>query len=129
MTGKLHGVVNIKIKKILPLILSILTLAVVGCTTSAQTEFYRPAGSAEAPYRIGGQLDPNTGLAGEVSITINETVVIREKLPPFTNTSELSGEYAGQSVLVVLTKVRSFGSKYVRADVTIGNERAASLTF
>lgn len=116
-------------KKIIPLTLSILFFMLVGCTTTAQTQFYRPAGSVAEPYRIGGKLDPMSGWAGEVYVTINEQLVIQKKLPAFTNTTEVSGEYEGKSVTVVLTRIQTFGSNYVRADVMIGNERAASLTF
>ncbi len=116
-------------KKLSLLFLSVTALAVIGCTTIAPTEYYRPSGSMEKPYRLGGQYDPNVGLAGEVTITINDEPVIQERVPLFSNTAELSGEYAGKPVLVQLTKVRNFESKYIRADVTIDTERAASLTF
>lgn len=111
------------------LILALLTLTAVGCVTKAPTEYYRPAGVAEAVYRIGGEYDPNISWAGEVTITINDEAVIREKLPAFSNTAELSGVYQGKDVLVQLTKVRTFKSKYLRADVMINQEPAASLTF
>ncbi|MGJ8638524.1 MAG: hypothetical protein ACSHYA_03950 [Opitutaceae bacterium] len=112
-----------------PHILTLLTLIVVGCTTTAPTEYYRPASAAETVYRIGGEYDPNIGWAGAVTITINDESVIREKLPAFSNTAELSGEYAGKPVRVQFTKVRNFKSKYLRADVTIDKEQAVSLTF
>jgi hypothetical protein len=116
-------------KKLNLLFLSLTALAVIGCTTIAPTEYYRPAGSVEKPYRLGGQLDPTAGWAGEVTITINDEPVIQERVPFFANTAELSGEYNGKPVLVQLTKVRTFESKYIRADVMIDKERAASLTF
>jgi hypothetical protein len=116
-------------RKTIPLILSLLVLGIIGCTTTAQTEFYRPPGSMDEPYRIGGKMDPMSGWAGEVYITINDELVIQKKLPAFTNTTEVIGEYEGKSVIVLLTRVQTFGSNYVRADVTIGSERAASLTF
>lgn len=74
-------------------------------------------------------MDPMSGWAGEVFITVNGQHVIQKKLPAFTNTTEVEGEFEGKSVLVVLTRVQTFGSNYVRADVMIGSERAASLTF
>lgn len=111
------------------LILSLFTLVIVGCTTTAPTEYYRSADALETVYRIGGEYDPNIGWAGEVTIIINDESVIVAKLPAFSNTAELTGEYAGKPVLVQLTKVRTFESKYLRADVTIDQERAASLTF
>jgi hypothetical protein len=116
-------------KKLERIFLSAAALAVIGCTTIAPTEYYRPAGSVEKPISLGGQYDPNVGLAGEVTITINGEPVIEERVPLFSNTAELSGEYAGKPVLVQLTKVRTFESKYIRADVMIDDERAASLTF
>lgn len=116
-------------KTLKPLLLSVTALALIGCTTIAPTEYYRPAGSVEKPYRIGGQFDPNVGLAGEVTITINGEPIIQERVPLFSNMSELAGEYAGKPVLVDLIKVRNFESKYIRADVTIDDERAVSLTF
>jgi len=111
------------------LIICLLTLVFVGCTTTAPTEYYRPSEALETEYRIGGQFDPKVGWAGEVTITIDDEPIIVEKLPFFSNTLELKGEYAGSAVLVQLTKVRTFGSKYIRADVVINKERAASLTF
>lgn len=112
-----------------PLILILFTLVVAGCTTTAPTEYYRPADAPETVYRIGGEYDPNTGWAGEVTITVDDETILREKLPPFSNTAELVGTFEGMPVLVQLTKIRTFKSKYLRADVTIGGERAASLTF
>jgi hypothetical protein len=116
-------------KKTTPFMLTLFTLVIVGCTTTAPTEYYRPANAADTVYRIGGEYDPNVGWAGEVTITINDEAVIRERLPAFTNTAELSGEYAGKPVQVLLTKVRTFKSKYLRGDVRIDNERTVSLTF
>ena len=107
----------------------LLLLFAVGCATIAPTEYHRPAHAVDTVYRIGGEFEPNTGLAGEVIITIDDEEVIRGKLPALSTTAEFLGEYQGQDVLVELTKVRKIGSKYLRADVTIGNERAASLTF
>lgn len=104
-----------------------LSVTVRGCTAIGPTEYYRPAGSVEKPYRIGGQFDPNVGLADE--ITINDEPVIQERVPLFSNTAYLAGEYAGKPVLLDLIKVRNFESKYIRADVTIDDERAVSLTF
>lgn len=112
-----------------PLILILFTLAVVGCTTTAPSEYYRSADRPETVYRIGGEYDPSIGWAGEVTITIDDEPILREKLPPFSNTAELVGTFQGMPVLVQLTKVRTFESKYLRADVTIGEEWAASLTF
>lgn len=104
-------------------------IAIVGCTTTAPTEYYRSASAAETVYRIGGEYDPNIGWAGEVTITINDESVIRGELPAFSNTAELFGEYAGKPVRVQFMKVRTFESKYLRADVTIDKEQAVSLTF
>ena len=113
-----------------PLIaLSIVGLAVIGCTTVAPTEYYRPVGSVEKPYRLSGQFDPNEGLAGEVTITVNDEPIIKERLPVFSNTAEMAGEYKGKPVLVYVTRVRNFSSNYLRADVIINKERAVSLTF
>ena len=116
-------------RKTTAIILSLFALVIVGCTTIAPTEYYRSADALESVYRIGGKYDPNISWAGEVTITINDESVIVEKLPAFSNTAELTGEYEGKTVLVQLTKVRTFKSKYLRADVTIDQERAASLTF
>lgn len=115
--------------KLTPLILSILVIAVVGCSTTAQKEYYRPKDSVGERYRIGGKLEPCIVGAGELSITINDEPIIQERLPAFANTAEVSGEYEGKPVLVSLTRVHNFGSRYVRADVSIGDERAASLAF
>ena len=112
-----------------PLILSLIALAAIGCTTVAPVEYHRPADATATVYRIGGEYDPNIGLAGEVSIMIDEQTVVTEELPAFWNGVEFSGVYQGRSVFVQLTKVRTFGSRYLRADVTIDGERAASLTF
>lgn len=111
------------------LILALLSLAMIGCTTIAPVEHYRSADEAETLYRVGGEYDPNVGWAGEVTITINDEPVIEGRLPAFSNLAEMTGDYAGKPVLVQFTKVRTFKSKYLRADVSIDNERAVSLTF
>lgn len=110
-------------------ILSLTALVAIGCTAVAPTEYYRPAGSVAAPYRLDGEYDPKVGLGGEVTININDEEVIQERLPVFSNTAEMSGEYAGKPILVQLTKVQTFKSRYLRADITIDDERAISLTF
>lgn len=115
-------------KRTIPLTLSVLILGLVACTTTAPPELYAPAGSIEPPYRIGGELDPFSGGYAVVKITINEEVVIQARLPAFKNTTEATGAFEGKTVNVLLAKVRTFTSSYVRADVTIDGERATSLT-
>lgn len=105
-----------------------LVSAIAGCSTTASTQFYR-AQSQQEPMRIAGKLEPWEGIGGSVYITINEREVIKEKLPLFTNTTEVSGAYEGRRVTVQLTRVRTFLSSYVRAEVYLGSEKAATLSF
>jgi len=107
----------------------LLSAVLVGCTTVAPTEYHRPADARETVYRIGGEYDPDVSWAGEVTITINDESVVKEKLPAFANTAEVMSEYRGKPVEVQFTKVRTLNSKYIRADVRIDDEWAASLTF
>ena len=109
--------------------LFVLAVVLVGCTTVAQSQFYRPANHAGEPYRISGELDAAKGWAGEVVVRINDEEVIRRKLPVFTTTTEVQGTFENKPVTVVLTRVTTLLSSYTRADVRIGNEHAATLTF
>lgn len=115
-------------KLLLQLTLSVLILGLAGCTTTARPELYKPAESTAATYRIGGELDPYNRGSAVVTITINEEVVIQAKLPALKKTTEGTGTFEGKTVHVLITKVRTFNSSYVRADVTMDGERAASLT-
>lgn len=110
---------------------AILALAIVvsGCATTAQTQYYRPANYSGAPMQIAGRFDPMQGFAGRGIVTINGETVVEKDMPLMTNTTEASGSYKDKPVTVVFTRIQTFMSSYVRADVMIGNERAASLTF
>jgi len=110
-------------------LLLVVAAVFVGCTTVAPTQFYRPASYAGAPYRISGKLEPMKGWAGRVHITINDRTVIKKDLPMFSNSTEVTGTYDGRAVTVVLTRVSTFVSSYLRAEVLIDNERAATLSF
>lgn len=100
-----------------------------GCATTAQTHFYRPANHAGEPYRIAGTFEPMKGWNGVVNITVNEQVVIHKPLPLFTNTTDATGSFKGKKVSATITRVKTFASSFIRADIFIGSERAASLTF
>jgi hypothetical protein len=100
-----------------------------GCATTAQTEFYRPANHAGDPYRIAGSFEPMEGWNGVVRITVNEKQVIEKSLPLFTNTTDAVGTFEGKKVSTTITRVQTFASSFIRADVFMGSERAASLTF
>ena len=105
--------------------ISSIGMTVVSCTTTAQTKEFTPIVSVGKPYLIGGKLEADR----KVSITINGELVVQEKVHTFTKSRGFSGEYNGKPVFVILTNVRTFNSSYIRADVTIGKEKAASLIF
>ncbi|MEQ1668134.1 MAG: hypothetical protein ABL868_06735 [Sulfuriferula sp.] len=108
---------------------SFVGILLTGCATTAPTQYYRPASYAGEPYRIAGKLEPSEGWNGVVAITVNEQVVISKPLPFFTNTTDASGMYNGKQVSATITRIHTFMSSYIRADVFIGAEKAASLTF
>lgn len=114
-------------KQIIILTLSVLILGLAACTTTAPPELYAPAGPNQPSYSIGGELDPFNRGSAVVTITINEEVVIQAKVPAFSKRTEATGTFEGKPVSVLLTKIRKFTSSYVRADVTIDGEGAASL--
>ncbi|WP_300458637.1 hypothetical protein [Desulfobacula sp.] len=101
----------------------------VGCATTAQTQFYRPVNYAGDPYQISGKFDPMKGWNGVVKIYINRIEVINKPLPVFTNSTDASGVFEDKKVSTTITRIKTFLSSYIRADVFIGSERAASLTF
>ena len=101
----------------------------VGCATTAQAQFYRPANYAGEPYQISGRLEPMEGWNGVVRIYINDREVINKSLPLFTNTTDASGVFEDKKISTTITRVETFMSSFIRADVFIGAERAASLTF
>ena len=104
-------------------------IVLTGCTTTAPTQFYRPANYAGEPYRIAGRFERMDSWNGVVIITINEKQVIRKELPLFTNTTDADGIFENKKVSTTITKIKTFASSYIRADVFIGSEKAASLTF
>jgi len=110
-------------------VLTALSLINTGCATTAQAQFYRPINHNGEPFRIAGRLDPMSGWAGVVVITINDKEVITKSLPVFTNTTDASGTYEGKNVSATITRIQTFLSSYTRAEVYIGSERAATLTF
>ena len=117
-------------KKIFRTFAIVITLFIIqSCASVAPTQFYRPQNYNGEPYRISGKLEPMSGWAGRVTITINDQPVIVENLPLFSNSTEGKGTFQGKTVIAFITQVESLFSSYVRADVLIGNERAASLTF
>ncbi len=101
----------------------------VGCATTAQTQFYRPANYSGEPYQISGKLEPMKGWNGVISIYINNQEVINKPLPLFTNTTDASGNFEDKKISTTITRVNTFMSSFIRADVFIGAERAAILTF
>ena len=109
--------------------LALTSLFTSGCATTAQAQFYRPVNHSGEPYRIAGRLDPMKGWAGHLVITINEQEVIKKSLPVFTNTTDASGTFEGKNVSVTITRIQTFLSSYTRAEVYVGVERAATLTF
>ena len=118
------------IVKILMLVGIVFTFnALIGCATTAQTQFYRPANYSGEPYRISGKLEPMEGWNGVVRIYFNDREVINKPLPLFTNTTDASGTFEDKKISTTITRVRTFMSSFIRADVFVGAERAASLTF
>ncbi|MCD6525768.1 MAG: hypothetical protein J7K75_02095 [Desulfuromonas sp.] len=120
-----------KKKTIYLLLLSIFLFCglLAGCSTIAPTQFYRPANYSGEPYRISGKLEPMKGWNGNVTITINDQIVIDKELPVFSNTTEAYGTYGGKNVSATITKVQTFTSAYHRVEVFVGAEKAATLTF
>lgn len=117
-------------KKIYLVIGVIITVFVFqSCASVAPTQFYRPQNHSGEAYRISGKLEPMSGWAGKVTITINDQPVITESLPVFSNSTEAKGSFQGKTVTAFITQVTSFLSSYIRADVHIENERAATLAF
>jgi hypothetical protein len=122
-------------KKIYLVIGVIITVFVVqSCASVAPTQFYRPQNHSGEAYRISDKLEPMSGWAGKVTITINDQPVndqpvITESLPVFSNSTEAKGSFQGKTVTAFITEVTSFLSSYIRADVHIENERAATLAF
>ena len=110
------------------LLAGVVVIVTTGCVATSATQLYRPANYSGDPYRISGSFEPWTGLAGQITITVNEREVIKKGLTAFTNVTDLEGEFEGKKVLITVTKVKSLFSSFVRADVFIGAERAASLT-
>jgi hypothetical protein len=105
-----------------------LGLSLAGCTTHAPTQGYRPANYAGVPWQIGGYND-SLSLNGVIHITINGTEVIKKGVPVLGNITEATGSYEGKAVTATITKVQQAFSSYIRADVFVNGEKAASLSF
>lgn len=99
-----------------------------GCSTVAQTEFYRPANHQGDPIRISGKFEPDMW-TGTVFIYVNDQEILKKRVPAFSTSTEVKGTWEGKNITVVLTRVTSFVSSYVKAEVFFGSEKATTLTF
>ena len=62
-------------------------------------------------------------------VFIDGTEVIKEKLPIFSNNAEYYGTYKGKKVTAIVSTVENLMSSYIKCEVLVDNERAATLTF
>jgi hypothetical protein len=90
-------------------------ILLVGCATTASTQFYRPANYAGEPYRISGKLEPMEGWNGVARIFINDKEVIKKPLPFFTNTTDASGVFEDKKISTTITR-KWAGVELFRAD-------------
>ncbi len=108
--------------------LALLALAFVGCSTVTQTAFYRPANYQGEAIRISGKFVPDAW-TGTVFISVNDKEIMKKRVPAFTSSTEVKGDWDGKAITVVLTRINTFMSHYIRADVFFGSEKATTLTF
>jgi len=109
----------------LTLFTNLIILACVGCSTTAPSQSYRPAGSTAAPWQIGGELFDFTN----VKITVNGTKVIDDRLSLASGDGEFVGHYSGKQVLASCSTSSGLMSSVTRCIVFINNEKAATLSF
>lgn len=103
----------------------LLLLALTGCATTAPSQYYRPANSANQ-YKITGDYNQ---LTYKLDIFIDGNSVLSGRMPVFSNDLELSGAYNNMAVdSMCFRKVSAF-SEQVQCTVLVDNERAATLSF
>jgi hypothetical protein len=104
------------------LIISMMVL-LVGCSTIAPSQTYRPANYSGAPWNITGEISDVNDM---VVIKINNEIVINHDLSAWTSGGEFSGVYQGKTVTAsCITDMTDTTNCFV----FINNEKAATLTF
>lgn len=107
----------------LPLAVAFVLLA--ACATQAPSQAYRPRGETQS-WDIGGDMNKATRT---VTININGQPAVQGKLTWLDLSGDFKGNYRGHAVSTSCHNVEKWLSSYLRCDVFVDNERAASLTF
>lgn len=106
---------------------AILTVALLtgACATDAPSQYYRLRGQ-DQNWEVSGKLNKATR---KVTIRINGADALRGTLSLLSLEGDFRGAYRGHPVAATCHNVEKLLSSYVRCDVLIDNEKAASLVF
>jgi hypothetical protein len=106
---------------------AILTVALLtsACATEAPSQHYRLRGQ-DQNLEVNGELNKATR---KVTIRINGAEALTGTLSWLSLEGDFRGTYRGHPVAATCHNVQKWLSSYVRCDVLIDNEKAASLVF
>ncbi len=101
----------------------VLTCYLAGCA-SAPSQGYRPANYGGEPWNISGNMNQFTN---NITIKINDRVVIDNTLSIFTGDGEFSGNYQGKQITA--SCMTNMWATKTNCFVFVSGEKAATLTF
>ena len=106
---------------------AMLTVALLigACATEATSQYYRPRGQ-DQNWEVSGTLQKATR---KVTVRINGAEALTGTLSWLSLEGDFRGTYRGHPVAASCHNVEKWLSSYVRCDVLIDNEKAASLVF
>lgn len=102
-----------------------LVLLISACATAATSQYYRPRGQ-DQNWEVSGDLQKATR---KVTVRINGAEALTGTLRWQSFGGDFCGTYRGPPVAASGHHVEKWLSSYVRCDVPIDNEKAASLVF
>lgn len=111
------------------MIFAISILSLIGCTTTAPVQTYRPAKHDGQPWQISGSYDQ---MSYAVAITINGQEAAKGKFALFQSTTDLAGRYADKAVSASCSKIPIYPSSTIytiNCMVFVDSERAVTLQF
>ncbi len=98
-----------------------------GCVTTAPVNSYRPRGSNDAAWMVGGSFNE---LSGKVIVTINGAEVISGRVSLWDGSGQFFGQYQSHQVAARCHKVEKFlADPYEQCAVLVDGERASVLHF
>ncbi len=101
------------------------TLTLAACATQSPSQNYRVRGETQA-WEVSGEMHKATR---KLIVRINGQEALTGTLTWLSLEGDFRGQYRGHPVATSCHNVEKWVSSYIRCDVLIDNEHAATLTF